>query len=427
MRLYAWVLFISLVTCLLAMIACAGDQPGDSPRRLGAWLMANAVPIASTDPDFEGQKDLKEFRDSVGNARIVLLGEQTHGEGNVFSLKVRLVKYLHEHLGFDVLVIESGMFDGAQIWREVLAGAATASAARGSIFFMYSRADQVTPLFRYIDTQKATASPLILASMDTPHAGLKSEQLLLNNLTEYLNQNHLNSITRSPDWAGFITVATRVIALENPARGAHRDEFVRTVTALENGLKAIPDTNGTIFNSSGFWLQTVKSIAAQCDQLSAWRPSRARDDQMADNLEWLAQKAYPGKKLVVWAHNGHCLNVFPSMGADLKAVFGNEVYTVVFTGSTGSFLDLAFKPIAIHTPPTRSWESAWHETRQPLSFLDVRNARRDRDGSQFLEGRLSIRLLGYEDGDFSGHKVGSLARVVDGIFYLDQIQPATMQ
>jgi len=418
--------FISVASCLLAMVACATDQPGDSPRRLTTWLTANAVPITTTDPNFAKVDDLKKFGDAVGTARIVLLGEQTHGEGNVFSLKVRLVKYLHEHLGFDVLVIESGMFDGAQIWHDVLAGAATTSEARGSIFFMYSRADQVQPLFQYIDTQKATASPLILASIDTPHAGLKSEQLLLSKLTEYLIQNHLNSITASPDWAGFIEVATKVIALENP-RGARRAEFLRTVTALETSLKAIPEKDSTALNSSGFWLEIVKSIAAQFEDLTAWRRSRARDDQMADNLEWLAHDAYPGKKLIVWAHNAHCLNVFPSMGADLKAAHCNDLYTVVFTGSTGSFLELSFKPETIRTPATGSWESAWHQTGQAVSFLDVRKATTDTDGSQFLKGRLTIRLLGYRDEDFSGQKVGGLGRVVDGIFYLDQIQPVTIK
>jgi erythromycin esterase len=281
-------------------------------------------------------------------------------------------------------------------------------------------------LFQYIDTQKATASPLILASIDTPHAGLKSEQLLLSKLTEYLIQNHLNSITASPDWAGFIEVATKVIALENPL-GARRAEFLRTVTALETSLKAIPEKDSTALNSSGFWLEIVKSIAAQFEDLTAWRRSRARDDQMADNLEWLAHDAYPGKKLIVWAHNAHCLNVFPSMGADLKAAHGNDLYTVVFTGSTGSFLELSFKPETIRTPATRSWESAWHQTGQAVSFLDVRKATTDTDGSQFLKGRLTIRLLGYRDEDFSGQKLGGLGRVVDGIFYLDQIQPVTIK
>jgi erythromycin esterase len=424
MKLSTAVGFLSVGMFLLAMVACATDQAGDSPRRLTSWLRANAAPITTTDPNFGKVDDLKKFGDAVGNVRIVLLGEQTHGEGNVFSLKVRLVKYLHEHLGFDVLVIESGMFDGAQIWHDALAGALTGSEAQGSIFFMYARADQVKPLFLYIDRQKATASPLILASMDTPHAGLKSEQLLLNNLTEYLNQNDFHSITASSDWAGFIEVANKVIALQNP-RGAHTAEFLRTVTALETGLKALPDKDTPVLNSSGFWLQTVKSIAAQFQDLTAWR-SRARDDQMADNLEWLVNKAYPGKKLIVWAHNGHCLDVFPSMGADLRAVHGNDLYTVVFTGSTGSFLELSFQPETIRTPPTRSWESAWHQTGQALSFLDVRKTRTDTDGSQFLKGRLSIRLTGYQDGDFSGHKVGGLGRVVDGIFYLDQIQPVTI-
>ncbi|MBL7728952.1 MAG: erythromycin esterase family protein, partial [Dinghuibacter sp.] len=39
-----------------------------------------------------------------------------------------------------------------------------------------------------------------------------------------------------------------------------------------------------------------------------WRtedPSAKRDSLMADNLFWLMNEIYPGKKVVVWAHNGH--------------------------------------------------------------------------------------------------------------------------
>ena len=48
--------------------------------------------------------DLEHFGKAIGDKRIVLLDELTHGEGNIFSLKSRLVKYLHHKKGFDVFL-----------------------------------------------------------------------------------------------------------------------------------------------------------------------------------------------------------------------------------------------------------------------------------------------------------------------------------
>jgi erythromycin esterase-like protein len=50
------------------------------------------------------------FLDNVlKNKRIVLLGEQTHGDGATFDEKVKIVKHLNNTLGFNTIVFESGL------------------------------------------------------------------------------------------------------------------------------------------------------------------------------------------------------------------------------------------------------------------------------------------------------------------------------
>src|SRR5262249_29883955 len=51
-----------------------------------SWLKANALPLASVEPgaDF---KDLEQLRPLIGDARIVSLGEATHGTREFFQLK----------------------------------------------------------------------------------------------------------------------------------------------------------------------------------------------------------------------------------------------------------------------------------------------------------------------------------------------------
>src|SRR6185369_4170315 len=80
----------------------------DADRRV-QWLADHAVRLRSIAPDDVDFKDLEPLRATLKSVRVVLLGEQSHGDGNTFLVKTRLIRFLHEQMGFDVLVFESGL------------------------------------------------------------------------------------------------------------------------------------------------------------------------------------------------------------------------------------------------------------------------------------------------------------------------------
>ena len=63
--------------------------------------------------------ELKNFDligQAIGDSRIVMLGEQDHGDGETFKKKIELVKFLIETKGFNVVAFESDFFAINKVW-----------------------------------------------------------------------------------------------------------------------------------------------------------------------------------------------------------------------------------------------------------------------------------------------------------------------
>src|SRR5919108_5070177 len=72
-----------------------------------AALRAHAIPLAGTDPEL-AEDDLAPLLGRLAGARLVGLGEATHGDHESFQLKRRLIQALVRQRGFTVVLFERG-------------------------------------------------------------------------------------------------------------------------------------------------------------------------------------------------------------------------------------------------------------------------------------------------------------------------------
>lgn len=70
------------------------------------WLETHAAPFHSSDPEYP-LDDLSFLKGMVGDARIVSLGEATHGTREFFRMKHRIFRYLVEEMDFKTFAIEA--------------------------------------------------------------------------------------------------------------------------------------------------------------------------------------------------------------------------------------------------------------------------------------------------------------------------------
>src|SRR6218665_1065654 len=113
------------------------------------WLNQNLVPF-SIDSANDEINELKKLKKYIGDSRIVLLGEQTHGDGATFETKVKLVKYLHQQMGFTVLAFESNQYNVEIAWEDVLQNKSPMSALQRSTPPIWGEAKEMQPLFEYL-------------------------------------------------------------------------------------------------------------------------------------------------------------------------------------------------------------------------------------------------------------------------------------
>lgn len=99
-------LLVTSCICLLLGLQTGLSQTNSAGK---AGLIVHPIRNGSaTDTSFA---DLEFLRQEIGSARIVFLGEPTHGEGNVFEAKARLVQFLQQRMGFTTLGMESGFYE----------------------------------------------------------------------------------------------------------------------------------------------------------------------------------------------------------------------------------------------------------------------------------------------------------------------------
>ena len=85
------------------------------------WVRSTAIPLRTVEAG-HGFADLQPLKPVVGNARIVSLGEATHGTREFFQLKHRLLEFLATEMGFTIFSIEANLPEAYRLNDYVLRG-----------------------------------------------------------------------------------------------------------------------------------------------------------------------------------------------------------------------------------------------------------------------------------------------------------------
>lgn len=336
---------------------------------------ATVWPISTVEPDGDDFSDLQPLAKAIGTSRIVALGEQTHGGREEYLLKTRLLKFLHQKMGFDVLLLESGFYDIARLAQRIERGEKLDDIAPGNVFFMYARTAEGRGMLQYFDRQRALGKPLALGGIDAQHTGELSKTELLPRLREHL-QGAAPQLGSGAGWEQYAALAQPLLEMQRtPPTVAQQTDFRQHSSALKAVL-CVADATPATLSGNSFWCQVVKSVEAQATSYWSADHDYQRDNQMGDNAIWLAERMYPGRKVVIWAHTVHTARGFQRTPHNLQAgevmhrYWGPKYKVVQFSGASGQILDFVTgKPLPLPAIPADSLEASLAKEKHGLLGL----------------------------------------------------------
>ncbi|HFG0576324.1 erythromycin esterase family protein [Flavobacterium psychrophilum] len=349
------------------------------------------------------------FLDNIlKNKKIVLLGEQSHGDGATFDEKINLIKYLHEKLGYNTIVFENGLYDNYKAFQEYSKHNQKSLIFNESIFELWSDTKSFQDLLSYIDERASKNDTIKIAGFDNQEGSLFDDNYL-NDLKNTLRNHQIkipeNTIQKlekafvSRDLDNIATSKTDSINL------SENYDFI---------LKSFQKISNLSYHEKMLQQVFISKIAdvnfdVQQLQKQKIKVQNPRDLQMARNLIFLSE-LNPNEKMICWGASYHFANDIKydytdvtesymnlqaelekkaigqtdyklgdgktmldgakPMGIFLKDYFKNEMYTIAFSSFEGSYGVVDSKQYLIPKPPASSVEQQLFDTKKEKVFLD---------------------------------------------------------
>ena len=393
-------------------------QPWSASTAERRWVRDHAIPIATTDPAAP-LTDLRPLSAFIGDARIVALGEGTHGTAEFFRLKQRLVEYLVTEKGFTVFALESHMPETRRLNEYVLTGRGDVHAALAGLYFPYWNSREVLDIVDWIRAYNASGKGRVELwgfDMQTPGVAMDSVRAFVSELdapflpaldTAYEEVRAVRRAPRAPEsLARALAAASRVLDHLEAGRASYASRVTDTMRTA--------------------WAEQYARIVVQGIQ-SSIGGTTVRDSNMATNAAWIDAHHPRGTRMIVSSLDRHVQRVDGWMGMHLQRRFADSLRVIGMVFGEGTYVSNGARGLTAYpadTPPPGSVESVLRSTGLPIFALDLRSAART-PAARWLTEPHDLRIIGTmaNDNAFAPQRAAS---DYDMLIYVDRASASTL-
>jgi erythromycin esterase len=332
-----------------------------------------ACALRTLDPADPDVSDLEVLRDLVGTARVVSIGESSHGVREFYQLKNRLLRFLVSELGFTAFVMESGFPEGLAVNDWVLgADGELEHIARAGITYRFGECEEMCAQLQWMRDWNTTHDRKVRfygldlgGSCANPRSAIAA---------------CLSRLERAPGDASLLALADLGDQFQAYARYAAMPAAERE--RLAAGIAGVVERARAKGNEIAYRCALSAQVLHEFLKGERVGKRNLRDQLMADNVRWILERE---ARIVIGAHNGHILRAplhgIPTLGQILTAALGDDMVVVGTTYASGNLLNLrlvdeSFTRFTVSLkelrPPPHSIDALMDGVGFPLHLVDLR-------------------------------------------------------
>jgi len=432
---------------LLGAEGWAPQRPG--PAKLPGDALAHA--IAKTSEEFTGMDsvDLGPLMQRVGDARVVLLGEATHGTSDFYRMRQRISQELIARKGFSLIAIEGDWPDAARVdhyvrHKEYPPSEWTAFARFPTWMWRNREMEGFVSWLRAHNAEVDQDKRVAFHGLD-----LYSLYNSIRAVLEYLDSVDPQTAEVARVRYGCLTPwqsdpATYGHAALTGAYQTCEREVTSMLADLMQKRRAYAEHDGERFLDA---IQNARLVAnAERYYRTMYYGSRSswnlRDSHMFETLKTLLKFHGPASKVIVWAHNSH---VGDSAATEMSArdeynighlcreEFGNASYSIGFGTDSGTVAaasnwDEPMEVKIVRPALAGSYERLCHEAGAARFLLPLRQLAQSEGPARLMEPRLerAIGVIYRPETELQSHYFQAvLARQFDEYIWFDKTSAVT--
>lgn len=433
------ILFVLVAGCDSAGDDAASEPPPPPPEEppstvspaIRLWLEEHAIPFDTAEPN-DDFSDLQPLKAIIGDARIVSLGEATHGTREFFQMKHRLLKFLVEEMGFTAFGIEATMPEAFFLNDYVHTGEGDPASLLSGLYFWTWNTQEVLDMILWMrQYNQQTAGPGVsFFGFD-----MQYPRVAMDHVETYID-------TVQPDSLNYVRA---LYACFRPYQN-NQGSYDTSAASLQGGCRL--DVQAAyeflLNNQADFEAKTSPEaftlalqharIVVQGEDTYSNAPTAFRDEYMAENTRWLLDTWLgPDDKIVLWAHNFH-VAVSPvsaqTQGTFLRSFYLEDMVVMGFSFYEGTLNAVLrrngeFQSLQKHIappPPEDAFAYQFNSIREPRFFLNVRDLAPTDFQNRWLRGPRRFRTIGAvynRADDLNYYYQANLASEFDVIIYFE--------
>jgi protein-L-isoaspartate(D-aspartate) O-methyltransferase len=385
-------------------------SPASRPAMVAKLIAECAEPLARIE-----DATVDSLLDRIGDARVVLLGEATHGTSEFYRMRTRITQQLILRRGFTAVAVEADWPDASAVDRYVRGLPARPRRwkpfARFPIWMWRNRETQ--HLIEWLRTynvdvaareRKVSFSGLDLYSMYT---SAYEVICYLDRVDPIAARSARERYGRLTPWQSDPAAYGRA-ALVGRMQSCEKDVVAMLRDLLAKRLDYAARDGDEFFDAS----QNARVVAGaesyyRAMYYGAVESWNLRDQHMFDTLRAVLGHRDPDAKLVVWEHNSHIGDAAATemavrgehnVGHLCRSAFGDEMFSIGFGTDHGTVAaahgwDEPMERMRVTAARSDSYERLCHDAGVPAFLLHLRNPTRDELRDELSEARLE-RAIG---------------------------------